>query len=287
MTRLEEHAPAKLNLTLHVLGRRPDGYHELDSLVVFASCGDRLSLTPGPDLSVTTTGPFATAITDGNLVTKAARLATQAAPGLTLGAFTLEKHLPVAAGLGGGSSDAAATLRLIRRANPHLASSVDWPAIATRCGADVPVCLLGMAARMQGLGERVTSVGPLPDLGCILVNPRVPLATADVFKALAAPPLHDLAGETDWPRDLSTPHAVIEYVRSGRNDLEVPARRLCPAIAPVLERLRSAPGVIAARMSGSGPTCFGLTATVNAAGQVARSLSGSEPGWWVAAAALR
>ncbi len=287
MTQLEEHAPAKLNLTLHVLGRRPDGYHELDSLVAFASCGDRLTLAPGLDLSVTTTGPFATDIPDGNLVIKAARLAAEAQPGLKLGAFTLEKNLPVAAGLGGGSSDAAAALRLIARANPRLASSVDWPAIAARCGADVPVCRLGTAARMQGLGERVTPVGPLAGLGCVLVNPRVPLSTPEVFKALAAPPLRQPHGDEPWPRDLSSGDALLDFVRSGRNDLEPPARRLCPAIGPVLERLASSLGVSLARMSGSGPTCFALTANFDLARQVARRLSDSEPGWWVAPAALR
>lgn len=286
MASLEEHAPAKVNLTLHVLGQRPDGYHELDSLVAFASVGDRVTLAPGTELTITATGPFASAINDGNLVLEAARLAAKAQPELRLGAFTLEKNLPVAAGLGGGSSDAAAALRLIARANPHLTSSIDWPAIAVRCGADVPVCLLGTAARMQGLGERVTPVGPLAGLGCVLVNPRLPLSTADVFRALAAPPLPATERAAPWPGDLSSEAALLDFVRSGRNDLEPPALRLCPDVAPVLARLTASPGVSLARMSGSGPTCFALTATFDAARRIAERLSASEPGWWVAPATL-
>lgn len=287
MTTLSEHAPAKINLTLHVLGRRLDGYHELDSLVVFAPCGDTVTLTPGPVMDVIMTGPFASAITDDNLIMKAARLARETAPDLRIGSFTLDKHLPVAAGLGGGSSDAAAALRLIRRANPAYADGIDWQGIAARCGADVPVCLLGRAARMQGLGERVTPVGPLPPIGCVLVNPRVPLPTAAVFRALAAPTTSTAVAGPAWPDDLSAGPALMDLVASGRNDLEQPARRLCPPVSEILESLSAIPGVRLARMSGSGPTCFALVETPELAREIAATLAGRRPDWWIASSSLQ
>ncbi len=282
---LEEFAAAKVNLTLVVQGRRPDGYHELDSLVAFAQFGDQLTFTPGGPLSVTTHGPFASAMTDDNLVAKAARLAMAAAPQLTLGRFTLEKRLPVAAGLGGGSADAAAALRLLRRANPALSASVDWHALAARCGADVPVCLGAKAARMQGLGERLTVLADLPRLGCLLVNPRVHLATAAVFQALGASPLVDVP-EAPFPDGFRTADDLVSFVRGGRNDLEAPAIALCPPIGDIKQVLAALPEALATRMSGSGPTCFALFPNLAAAVHAAHLLQTKRPQWWCAAAVL-
>jgi 4-diphosphocytidyl-2-C-methyl-D-erythritol kinase len=284
MTWLVEHAPAKINLTLAVRGRRPDGYHELDSFVTFArAAGDRLSLLPGGPFELETDGPFASAITEDNLIAKAVRLALEADPGLTLGRFRLAKHLPVAAGIGGGTSDAAAALRLIARANPARAASIDWRDIARRVGADGPVCLEARAARLSGLGERVEPLGSLPPVDCVLVNPGVPLATPPVFRALAAPAF-DGAPLQPWPH-LATTDDLLAHVRAGRNDLEPAAISLCPVIADVLAALHACPGVEVARMSGSGSTCFALF-RVRADNKAAAALSAAHPDWWTVTTSL-
>lgn len=282
---LEEVAPAKINLTLCVHGKRPDGYHELDSLVVFATCGDRVRLVPGPDLAVEADGEFAAAILDENLIRKAAAMARASEHRLTLGTFVLDKQLPVAAGLGGGSSDAAAALRLIRRANPSLSVHVDWHTIAAACGADVPVCLMARAAHMQGLGDKVTPIRKVPHLGCLLANPRQPLSTADVFRALQAPALSQPVTAAR-PLEFASADALIAFVRNGRNDLEPPAIRLCPVIGEVRSALAALPGAIIARMSGSGPTCFALFDCSGAAEAAEQVLRAQRPGWWVASGAL-
>ncbi len=281
---LAETAPAKLNLTLAVRGRRPDGYHELDSLVVFASVGDRVSLEPGAALSVETTGPFGAAITDDNLIVKAARAAQAAAPDLRLGHFRLEKNLPVAAGLGGGSSDAAAALRLISRTNPARAPNIDWASLAQSIGADVPVCLGARAARMSGLGERVEPLDRLPAIACVLANPRVPLATPSVFRALAAATF-DNRPLASWPR-LATADDLLAHVQAGRNDLQPAAIALCPPVADVLCALRSLAGAQIVRMSGSGPTCFALFRSRTEADGARAVLAARRPDWWVVSADL-
>lgn len=282
---LEDVAPAKINLTLVVHGRRGDGYHELDSLVVFTAFGDRVALWPGGELSVTTRGPFATAITDDNLIAKAVRGARRAQPRLEAGHFVLDKLIPVAAGLGGGSSDAAAALRLLQRRNPDLVATLDWSAVAAACGADVPVCLAMQSSRMQGLGDRVAPVSGVPPLGCVLVNPRVPLSTADVFRALRAAPVGTIE-EGGFPARFTGRDDLIAFVRDGRNDLEPVAIGLCPPIGAVKAVLASAPGCRVARMSGSGPTCFGLFDTQDEAQVAVAHLLGRYPAWWAVATRL-
>lgn len=284
---LRETARAKVNLTLRVLGRRTDGYHELESLVAFAGIGDELTLEPGPVLALDTRGPGAEALAAGeNLVLKAARAARAHEPRLVAGRFVLEKHLPVAAGLGGGSADAAAALRLLAAANPELAPAIPWPKIAASVGADVPVCLLGRAAMMCGIGDRIFPLASMPAAGIVLANPRRPLPTASVFAALGLPP------EGIEPRDPEVPslpiYAALEgYVASNRNDLEWPAIGLCPVIEEVLRALGRLRGVDEAiHMSGSGPTCFALLPTLAAAETAAASLAGANPAWWVTAATL-
>ncbi|MCX7888891.1 MAG: 4-(cytidine 5'-diphospho)-2-C-methyl-D-erythritol kinase [Rhodobacteraceae bacterium] len=273
---IEDFAPAKVNLTLHVTGRRADGYHLLDSLVVFADCGDRLRVEPGADLELVAEGPFAGALGPGadNLVLRAARLMD---PGR--GArITLRKNLPVAAGLGGGSADAAATLRALAAL---WAAPLPDAAAAAGLGADVPVCLAGRPARMRGRGERIEPVAPLPEMALVLANPGERLATAEVFAALSA---RDNAPMPDQLPAWDGFEALVSFLAAQRNDLEPPARRLRPAIGDVLAALSAQPGCRLARMSGSGATCFGLFAARPAADAAADALRRARPGWWVEAA---
>ena len=287
---LAEAAPAKLNLTLHVTGRRADGYHELESLVAFTALGDRLSATPARSFSLEIAGPFAGGLDAGpaNLVLRAATaLARQRAPSdgrrgagkesLPPGlALRLEKVLPVAAGIGGGSADAAAALRLAAR----LWQVPVPPDLAAGLGADVPVCLSAPRPQlMRGIGERVAPAPPLPEAWVVLVNPRVALPTAQVFAALERPG----GPGPDVPRGWPDFAALRAWLRAGRNDLEAPSRSLCPAIGAVLEALAPAP---VARMSGSGATCFALHPGEAAAQAQAAALRRAHPDWWVAVTPL-
>jgi 4-diphosphocytidyl-2-C-methyl-D-erythritol kinase len=280
---IDEPAPAKVNLSLRVLGRRPDGYHELESLVVFAGFGDRLTLHPGEAFALTVTGPFAAALDSDNLVATAVRRAQAADPHLRIGAFHLEKNLPVAAGLGGGSSDAAAALRALRRANPGSATTFDWTALATVLGADVPVCLAGRPALMCGIGERLDFVAPLPEACMVLVNPRLPLGAGEVFHALGAGPVPASAVSRAPPLAFAGFDDLVAYLQASTNDLEGPAKVLCPGIARVEAALAAQPAARLVRMSGSGPTCFALFSSRTEADAAAAAIAQHEPGWWVVA----
>lgn len=291
-----EAAPAKVNLTLTVSGRRPDGYHQLESLVVFAGDGaaDHLRLSPGGPFRLELTGPGAATLAadakaSPNLIEKAVAAVIAEAPMARVGTFQLRKELPVAAGIGGGSSDAAAALRLLRRANPELAERLDWSRIGASIGADVPVCLESRASLMSGVGERVTPLAGVPPMWAVLANPRVSLSTADVFRALDAPSLH--ASNPDAPAPIAPQFAdfpdLVRYMTARENALEAPARRLCPIISDVLSMLSELDGAVLARMSGSGPTCFALFGTCEDATAVAGRLAMSRPEWWVEAAALQ
>ena len=283
---LAEHAPAKVNLTLAVLGRRADGYHLLDSLVVFADAGDRLTFTPGKALSLAVRGATAgdAGALDDNLVLKAARALAEGVPGLKLGRFTLDKQLPVAAGLGGGSADAGAALRLLARATRIALGDARLLHAARRVGADVPVCVDPRMRR--GVGERLSKPLRLPKLAAVLVNPGVALPTRDVFKTLALPP----GGRTKrTERAAKLPadaESFIEWLASRPNDLEPPAIKLRPEVARVLAALEREPGCRLGRMSGSGATCFGIFASSRAAASAARSLARANPRWWVKATVL-
>lgn len=273
---LAEFAPAKVNLHLHVTGRRDDGYHLLDSLVVFAGVGDRISVEPADSVSLRVTGPFAAGLAEeaDNLVLRAARRLADLCGITPYGALTLEKNLPVASGIGGGSADAAAALRLLCRfwsVNPEPAALAD---LGNRLGADIPVCLLGRPATMSGTGEVLAPVEDLPPLGIVLVNPGVAVATAAVFRARAGAFSLPLVSSA-WANGDS----LIATLRHATNDLESPALALAPEIGAVLARLRGTPGCLLARMSGSGATCFGLFASPAEAADAASHLGG--PGWWV------
>ncbi|WP_114287455.1 4-(cytidine 5'-diphospho)-2-C-methyl-D-erythritol kinase [Candidatus Halocynthiibacter alkanivorans] len=265
---IETFAPAKVNLTLHVTGQRADGYHLLDSLVVFADFGDRVTARPADELSLTVAGPRAggVPVDERNLMMKAARFFGAHA------ALSLDKRLPHAAGIGGGSSDAAATLRALAR----LTGAAVPPGVVT-LGADVPVCVLATAARMRGIGEDVSLVTGVPALPVVLVNPGVEVPTPAIFAGLAR---KDNAAMPEVMPRFDSPANCAAWLAGQRNDLEPPALILAPVIGEVLRALRSGPARLA-RMSGSGATCFAIYDTVAQAQQAAALLSQRQPGWWV------
>ena len=286
-TPLVENAPAKVNLTLRVIGRRDDGYHEIESLVAFADFGDSLSFSPHGALALKVHGPSAVQAGGGddNLVLKAARALAALRPEITLGAFELDKRLPVAAGLGGGSADAAAALRLIARANGLPTGDSGLYAAARASGADVPVCLDPRPRIMRGTGEILSAPLDLPPLPAVLVNPGVAVPTKAVFAHWrpAANPAALLDRAMAGPRDQDR---LLQLVAAQGNDLESPAIALAPKIAEVLAALRAQPNCRLARMSGSGATCFALFASAADAVAAEKTLSGKYPAWWVKATAL-
>ncbi|WP_262296347.1 4-(cytidine 5'-diphospho)-2-C-methyl-D-erythritol kinase [Microvirga sesbaniae] len=283
---LATRAPAKINLTLHVLGRRADGYHALESLVAFASTGDDLRLEPGAALALAVDGPTAALAGSGadNLVLKASRLLAERVEGLRLGTFHLTKRLPVAAGIGGGSSDAAAALRLLARLNGLPLSHPAVREAARLTGADVPVCLEPRARMMRGTGAELGAALDLPRLFAVLVNPRVPVETPAVFKALGLQPGQRLAGEV---HPAIEPRGLIDALRAARNDLEPPALRLQPLIGEALGLLGRTTGCRLARMSGSGATVFSLYDGCGTTAEAARAVKHARPDWWVKATSLR
>jgi 4-diphosphocytidyl-2-C-methyl-D-erythritol kinase len=278
---VREKAPAKVNLTLRVLGRRADGLHEIESLVAFADVADALTLTPGDALALSVAGPTAAAAGDvaENLVLKAARALAERVEALKLGRFALSKRLPVAAGLGGGSADAAAALRLLARANRLAPDDARLAQAARATGADVPVCLDPRPRFMRGTGDILSDPFELPRLFAVLVNPGIAVATRDVFAMLAAAPATQTKPAM-WPRERAE---LLDEIARGRNDLEEPAIELEPAIANVLAVLRKLPDCRLARMSGSGATCFALFDSYRTASAAARRLRVGYPTWWVRA----
>jgi 4-diphosphocytidyl-2-C-methyl-D-erythritol kinase len=289
---LVENAPAKVNLTLRVLGRRADGYHEISSLVAFADRGDRLNLTPSGELALTLAGPRAPAAGEvaDNLVLKAARALQARIPGLRLGAFHLEKELPVAAGLGGGSADAAAALRLLAQANELAPDDPRLYEAARSTGADVPVCLDPRSRLMRGIGEKLSAPIALPPLHALLINPGVALATKDVFAGWS------VASEPAVPFDLDAIAKMdgkpggyarlLPLLLAQPNDLEDSAIALAPVIAEVLAAVRTLPGCGLARMSGSGATCFALFSAKAEAAAAEKILRAKYPAWWICATTL-
>ncbi|HTZ35695.1 MAG TPA: 4-(cytidine 5'-diphospho)-2-C-methyl-D-erythritol kinase [Stellaceae bacterium] len=277
-------APAKINLYLHVLGRRPDGYHRLDSLVAFADIGDEVVAAPGAALSLALDGPEAAALAglgEDNLVLRAAR-GLAAAHGVAPAAqLRLDKRLPIASGIGGGSSDAAAALRALA-ALWRVPLDAAAMRLAGALGADVPACLDGRPAWIGGIGERIAPLPELPALGIVLVNPRRELATASVFRTREGA---FTAREVPRADRLDTA-GLLALLRGCRNDLTESATRLLPEIAAVLDRLEKLPRLELARMSGSGATCFGLFARRSAADEAAARLAAENPHWWVRAGAL-
>ena len=264
MAPTELFAPAKINLTLHVTGRRADGYHLLDSLVVFAELGDRLRCAPAREMVLSVTGPFAEGVPEDrrNLVWRAAELA-----GVTL-SIRLEKVLPHGAGVGGGSSDAAAVLR-----------AFGGGARAAELGADVPVCLSDAPRRMRGIGDELAQVSGVPALPMVLVNPGAYVPTPAVFGALARTENPGMGEMPGWASRTD----FLSWLADQRNDLEASAMTIAPEIAAAMAALRRAGGCRLARMSGSGATCFGIFDSDAAAHDAAGRIAATRPGWWVRA----
>ncbi len=306
-----ERAPAKLNLALHVRRRRADGYHDLETLFAFAKDGDSVTVARAEADSFAITGPFAAALDSphprppaavspspasgrgkgpareasgrgeglagegDNLVTRAARAFTDAFGVSDQHAITLDKQLPVASGIGGGSADAAATLRALARLHDVAPSAPELTAIAASLGADVPACLVGRTAFGTGRGDALVPLEPLGGVPALLVNPGVAVSTAAVFARWDGV---DRGGIGEG--------AVLDRAREGRNDLQSPALAIAPVIGEVLARLEAMPGATLVRMSGSGATCFALFDTAVERADAARALEKDQPGWWLLETAL-
>lgn len=278
---LVEKAHAKINLTLRVLGRRADGYHDLESLVVFADLADTLTLEPAGETTLDVGGPYAAAAgaPADNLVLKAAAALSDSIKGLKGGRFRLDKKLPVAAGIGGGSADAAAALRCLARANDLAVDDARLMLAALRTGADVPVCMRSQSCIMTGVGERLSPPLHLPPLHAVLVNPGVALATRDVFAAYkVTPQAHSLSPQA-IPRNVG---GLVDFFQAHGNDLTQAAIARAPVVSTVLEALAGQPGALLSRMSGSGSTCFALFTNANEASAAAARLGAAHKGWWVA-----
>lgn len=274
-------APAKINLYLHVGDQRADGYHNLESLVAFADIGDSVNLARADRLSLSIEGTFAEGLSAAdNLVLKAAH-AFGAKTGQSINVrIALTKNLPVASGVGGGSADAAATLRGLSELYGD--TGLDTPEIALGIGSDVPACLISRPLVMTGRGERIAALKSFPETPVVLVNPRVQISTAAVFRKL-----EDRSGVGDRALGpILSNRDLVRFLKELRNDLERPARELEPVIGDVLNELARMPGVLLARMSGSGATCFGIFDRASDADMAAIALSHSNPGWWVKAAKL-
>jgi 4-diphosphocytidyl-2-C-methyl-D-erythritol kinase len=286
---LTERAPAKINLTLHVLGRRADGFHALESLVAFSRGGDTLTLDESEPLGLSIEGPSAAASgrVEDNLVLRAAHHFAKRFPGARLGAFHLVKRLPVAAGLGGGSSDAAAALRLLARAN---GVALDNPLLfdaSKATGADVPVCLMRRARMMRGVGDELGPLIALPPLLGLLVNPGEPVETKAVFARMKIAPgeATGFGGHPEFYPNMPA-EALAAALRKGRNDMEAAACLLAPLIGDVLAVLSAAPGCRLARMSGSGATCFALFKDCRSAARAKKAILCAHPSWWAKTCAL-
>lgn len=281
-----EPAPAKINLALHITGRRDDGYHSIDSLVVFAALGDELRLETADAFSLTLSGPFAAALAssgraEDNLVLRAAREMTMLHPSIRLGArLLLDKCLPVASGIGGGSADAAATLRLIDHCWRLNSSAEELARLGRNLGADVPMCLLSKPLGASGIGDIFRPVSGMPSLPLLLVNPGVALSTKAVFSRLSAP--FD-PGLPMLPARFSSPIDLVAWLGKTGNGLQAAAREEAPIIDDVLAALAGQADCMLARMSGSGATCFGIFPTLAAAEGAASRLKVARPDWWVSA----
>ena len=283
-------APAKINLTLHVVRRRRDGYHDLESLVAFAGVADGLALDPGKTLDLVVSGPGATDAgdRDDNLVLRAARRLAERVPGLRTGCFSLLKRLPVGAGIGGGSSDAAAALRLLSRLNGLAPDDARVHEAARLTGADVPVCLHPRSRIMAGTGDRLGPLLPARPLFAVLAHPAVHVGTPAVFRSMGLEPGETRGlGEHPIFDDGLDPSSFVDRLRAGRNDMEAAALSLAPEIGDALDTLSRTEACRLVRMSGSGSTCFALYDDRHAARRAAALVRGARPNWWVRATVLR
>jgi len=289
---IQEFAPAKINLYLHILGRREDGYHNLDSLVVFADIGDTLTLRKSPTYSLELTGPFAPALiragTRDNLVLKAADVVAHCVKEIPPGGdIHLEKSLPISAGIGGGSSDAAACIRGLLKLHKQRLTDIARQQIALAVGSDVSVCLLARAAKMMGAGHSVEPYSGLPKIYAVLVNPGVEVVTREIFSHLDM----TIGEQTDkeellLPAKFKTIPELVSYLETTSNDLQDAAVAQVPLIDNTVQALANMPDCLFSRMSGSGATCFGIFPSKKAAQNAAKTLHEKEPAWWVQATTL-
>jgi 4-diphosphocytidyl-2-C-methyl-D-erythritol kinase len=286
MSAITERARAKINLTLRVHGRRADGYHLLESLIAFAGVGDGLTFEPGGARTIEMSGPYASGIAGSNLVDTALQSLAAADPILTLGRVTVDKHLPIAAGMGGGSADAAAVLRAVRRINP--ANGVDWERLAAALGADVSVCLADRSSLVWGVGEHVEPVDALPRLDAVLVCPQTAAPfgkTKAVFAQLSV-----LKSEVEMPPAPLPPFpdtaALIDYMRGVGNDLRSAAHAVLPDSAEAEAAVSAQPDCLYVSLSGAGPTSYGIFPNAARAAAAAEQLRAQHPGWWIAATTL-
>ena len=281
---LSEAAPAKVNLALHVTGQREDGFHKLHSLCVFTELADQISARPAEVDSLAVTGPFAAEVPSGrsNLAIRTVEKFRARFPdGLAEGiGITLEKLLPVAAGLGGGSADAAAVLRLLARMSAVQIADADLFALAATLGADVPMCLLSQTCEVNGIGEVIRPLPSFPAMHLVLVNPLAPVATPDVFRRLVS---KNNSAMPALPEPLDRAALLSMWLEDTRNDLQAPAAEVVPAIETIIAAIAATPNCTLARMSGSGATCFGLYGSAAAAHQAAHDLREHLAGYWVAA----
>jgi 4-diphosphocytidyl-2-C-methyl-D-erythritol kinase len=286
MSAITERARAKINLTLRVLGRRADGYHLLESLIVFADVGDEVAFEPGVPPGVEMSGPYASAIAGSNLAGTALLALAAADPILTLGRVAIDKRLPIAAGIGGGSADAAAVLRAVRRINP--ANGVDWDRLAASLGADVSVCLADRSSLVWGVGEHVQPVEGLPRLDAVLVCPQstAPIGkTKSVFKQLSLPDSSVETPPVPLP-DFADAAALIAYMRGVGNDLRGPAHAVLPDSATAEAALSAQTDCLYVSLSGAGPTSFGIFPDAARATIAAEKMRARHPDWWVVATTL-
>lgn len=291
MTGVTEFAPAKINLFLHVLGRREDGYHLLESLVAFADAGDEVTVSKAPTFTLASSGRFATdlPVAHDNIVIQAAEALAHGVSQIPPGAaIELTKNLPVASGIGGGSANAAACIRALLKLHGVSASDAALNQIAVGLGADVPVCLASRVSMMRGIGQIVEPAPWLPEIHAVLVNPGVGVPTGPMFQALGllqgtmvSQPVPELA-----PSDFRDAHTLVEYLRQCRNDLEPHAAAMVREIGDVEDALLASDGCLMARMSGSGATCFGLFASAQEAKAAEERIGRDNAGWWVQAAQL-
>lgn len=287
MTGFQHSAPAKINLALHVTGRRADGYHELESLVVFADIADRLRISSSSTDQFSVSGPFAKNLDDGqdNLVSSAIEAFRKRWPQFADSRFAveLEKNLPIAAGIGGGSADAAAMLRYLALANGIDLADEKLRDVALTLGADVPVCLMSKPCVMRGIGDRVERLGAFPDCHLVLVNPLLPVSTPEIFENLQST---KNPGLPELPERFADARHLAEWLAATRNDLTKPAIELVPIIGELIATLGDHPECLLARMSGSGATLFGLFESAKAAQQAERMMKEKHPECWVVASSL-
>ena len=284
MQQVSERAPAKVNLSLRVHGRRSDGFHEISSLVAFASLADTLTVSRAEANALSVTGPFSSPLEGSeNLVTLAVSKFRKHCPSAQPLSVTLDKQIPVAAGLGGGSADAAAMLRVLNDMTPNSLSAQQLDDCAASLGSDVMVCLRSSTAWMLGRGEIIRLISDFPPLPAILVNPGVQLTAGEVYGALAAPPLQseDIVQDAQLP-DFASVADVMAFIAENENDLQPPAIRLAPVINEVIQVIESVEGCALARMSGSGSTCFGIFGSRADAAEARTRIANAHPDWWVA-----